>query len=306
MSETLILSVPETLLTEFVVAAPKQLPPGAYEPAAGPAEVMGPPPRLWCPTIQLRRADVTPMNQLVHAAVCPDCDYGFDAETRQRVAGGGHFIFVSCAGTAAWPPMHMTLGALAAAAHALATGGVILDVATAAPLRQPNWQHLPSEAETFPIGMWISATGQSAGEHWNLHTTGLSRFGLPDLTVRNIPVELCSSWTLILAGAARRLLLDQWNDLADNRDQPFREIPAIATITADDIETAVNLPHPLEPASIDIGLELDLETAHYPSLLQILPPCHVGVERKPNTPDDIAWRRDVAHRLLPRVLAKAT
>src|SRR4051812_14230089 len=101
MSETLILSVPETLLTEFVVAAPKRLPPGTYEPAAGPAEVMGPPSRLWYPTVQLRRADVTPMNQLVHAAVCPDCDYGFDAETRQRVADGGHFIFVSCAGTAA-------------------------------------------------------------------------------------------------------------------------------------------------------------------------------------------------------------
>ncbi|GAB3977440.1 hypothetical protein GCM10029978_067150 [Actinoallomurus acanthiterrae] len=299
MSETLVLSLPETLLAEFVVAGPQRLPPAVYDPPADAREATRL--RLWRPDIQLRRTGTMPMRRLLHDAVCPDCPNGLATETRRRIERSEHFIHVSCTGTAAWPPLHVPQAALSAAAHAIATGGVVLDAATARPLHQV-WQQPSSHADPFAIGRWISVTARSAGANWAIRTAGLSRCGLPELAACGIPTDLLNAWARILNGVAHRLLLDQWEDLADNHDRAFREAPAVITVTVADIETAMSLSDMGPPAAANVGLQLDPETARHPTLLQVLPPSLIGTGTDQDIVEAIGWRRAVAARLTPYVL----
>ena len=65
---------------------------------------------------------------------------------------------------------------------------------------------LPDDTRSLRAGDWIIViASQDTGGDW-LSTKGLGRFGLPELSTKNVPPHLAAPWTCVLNGLAQALL----------------------------------------------------------------------------------------------------
>ncbi|MEO3788450.1 hypothetical protein ABGB12_34415 [Actinocorallia sp. B10E7] len=276
MTKTLILPVPEVVHAVYLVAAPLWIPP---EPRTGTLAL-----------VDVVDGREPPLPWLVEAGECPDCarcGLEYDGFTVRRLRAAERHLRITVAGTAAWPPDHLTVAASAGYDLAERTGGILVDGVTA---DLEPWARPPDPFDdpwNFAAAEWLAVAAlPDPGSHrsWTLRTRGLRIFGVPELRVRRVPARLRHGWTEVLLGLAQRLLRDHWSALARVPSRAFREFPARVPVTAADLGSALaRCPH--GSARTHLTLRLDPGPPDRPTYLTVT---------APDTPRDSAhWRERV-------------
>jgi hypothetical protein len=122
--------------------------------------------------------------------------------------------------------------------------------------------------------VWIDYSADSTG-YW-CTTTGLRRFGLPELQSLATPPHVVEAWGQAMTGIAHRLLGIWSGALADDRSMAFAQLESTVEISARDIATAYG--HDDAPVGAPAGavaVRLVLDPASDPedhSFLTIHPP----------------------------------
>lgn len=184
------------------------------------------------------------------------------------------------------PRLGLWLALAAARALAEASGGVVLDPDFPRLLPQEdNGEDLPASGRIH-IGSHILVP-QSIGNKGLLWTTtkGLSKFGLPELEVRDAPPNLNTPIGYLVTGAAQRLAR-QVLELAMNSEAEPKEIllQPVLRISLEDVVAARTdeLPEPPEEGArgwVEVGLEYHPGRPDDDSFLRLTPP--PGTREKP-------------------------
>jgi hypothetical protein len=162
---------------------------------------------------------------------------GVAPELVRAVTEAGEFVVVRALCQPGWPPMHEWAGRACAAVLADQAGVPLVDTGTPRVLAaDAALRTLPAaDGAGFTLADWmlVFQSTESAGL-W-MRTKGLSRFGLPELQVRNVPPQLGDAWTQVLTGLASGLL-GTWLNALRGRAQPaFASVPAVLEVRGGDI-----------------------------------------------------------------------
>ncbi|MBC6457800.1 hypothetical protein [Actinomadura sp. HBU206391] len=297
MANTLVLPVPERLLSLYVVAAPERMPSGLAERPVGHAakalSADGAPLVDVAPRVEVIEAGRPPLAGMVELLGCLDCGPHLDPATLAKVRSAERHLMVAATYGPAWPPLHAWTAVTTAEALAVATGGILFD--PEAPLLRPvRWAPCAlRDRHRFAVGEWLEV-GVSADQTdirrgmW-MTTAGLARFGLPELQGRRIPPDLTVGWCDVVNGLAQTLLRAHWADLDVEPGRAFREIAETVTVTSEDVEAATGRRYP--PGSAEVRLRLDPGAPGRASYLTVLPP---RAFRGPAG----RWRREIVAALL--------
>jgi hypothetical protein len=132
---------------------------------------------------------------------------GATDEQLARVSAATHLVLVSVGGRPGWPPAHEWIARALAAGAAARLGADVIDLLATAVLDLPAIQaSLPDAdgmvclADWVSVGCWLEADG------YTCTTTGLHRFGLPELQTLAVPPHLVDPWGRAMLGLAGRLL----------------------------------------------------------------------------------------------------
>jgi hypothetical protein len=297
MMNTLVLPVPEKVVSLYLVGAPERMPSGLAEPSvertatALPAD--GLPLVDVAPRVDVIERGEPPIAEMVELLDCPHCGPHLDPAALERLRSAEWHLLVAAMYGPAWPPLHMWTAATTAEALAVSTGGILLD--PGAPLlRRTPWAPCAlRDRDDFAVAEWLEVT-VSADETdlrrgmW-MTTSGLSRFGLPELQAKRVPPDLTKGWCDVLNGLAQTLLSAHWADLDAEPGRAFREIAETVTVTSEDIEAATGRSCP--PGAAEVRLRLDPGAPGAVSFLTVMPP---RVFRGPAG----RWRREVVTALL--------
>lgn len=155
-----------------------------------------------------------------------------------RVQAATHLILVTVGGRAGWPPAHewlaRTMAATAAQRHGVDVidlhANRVLDLATIR-TSLPDADGLLCLADWVSVGCWPDRTG------YTCTTTGLRRFGLPELVTLNTPPNLVDAWARAMVGLAGQLIA-AWRDaLSESPGAAFVQVrPTLALTHGDVIE----------------------------------------------------------------------
>jgi hypothetical protein len=176
---------------------------------------------------------------------------GAAPELVRAVTEAVEFVVVRALCQPGWPPMHEWAGRACAAVLADQAGVPLVDTGTRSVLAaDAALRTLPAaDGAGFRLADWMLVF-QSAGSAglW-MTTKGLSRFGLPELQVRNVPPQLGDAWTQVLTGLASRLLGTWLNALRDRAEPAFASVPAVLEVREDDIARGYDAPGREGPAA---------------------------------------------------------
>ncbi len=157
---------------------------------------------------------------------------GVAPELVRAVTEASELVVVRALSQPGWPPLHEWAGRACAAVLAEQAGVPLVDTATPKVLAADvALRTLPTAADArFRLADWMLVF-QSAGSAglW-MATKGLSRFGLPELQVRNVPPQLGNAWTHVLTGLASSLLGTWLNALRDRAEPAFARLPAVIEV----------------------------------------------------------------------------
>lgn len=250
MADTLVVPVPEKVLASFVIAAPRRLPSGLLPGALTQRDLIDLEPR-----VVLVGSDVEPMPELLEHLGCADCGPHCPPELLDRLREADGFIVVLSMYGCGWPPLHVWTAASTAQALAIATGGILIDPSILE-VRPAGWEPLPLQAPwDFAVADWVKVICSSEPEGIWASTSGLARFGLPELQVKEVPEALARPWCDVLHGLALVLLCGQWAALGERPELAFREFPGAVTVTSAAVESALGF----EPSSGGGSAELVLQ-----------------------------------------------
>jgi hypothetical protein len=178
-------------------------------------------------------ADVAPLPLDLLAAM------GATDAQLDRVRQASHYVVVVLQSQAGWPPVHewMTRALAAVVAERLGSDVVdvlnyhVLDVAAAN-------RTLPDAHDRIRLAdwIWIDHSADSTG-YW-CTTTGLRRFGLPELQTLATPPHVVEAWGRTMTGIAHRLLAAWSERLANDRHAALVELPALLDVSRDDVAVA--------------------------------------------------------------------
>jgi len=122
--------------------------------------------------------------------------------------------------------------------------GVVIDAAI------PRLVSVDLAAAGSPVTTdWHSFDHGGGGEATDVSTRGLSRFGLPELTTRDIPAAAVPAWDAILSGVAT-LVLRRLREADESRPVPGLDLPAALTLTVRDIAAAYGQPVDADDATL--------------------------------------------------------
>jgi hypothetical protein len=288
MANTLVLPVAEKVLALYVVAAPEHLPPGLLaRDRAGLGEYGAPPVDIE-PRVDVIGTGDPPLSGLLDLLDCPACGPHADPQELSRIRTADRHLIVAAANGPGWPPLHMWTAGTTAEALTVATGGILLDPDVPFIGPGPGASCALRDRELFQVVDWIEVAVADEDDpragRW-LATSGLPRFGLPELQIHQVPAGLDDPWTAIINGLAQLLLQAHWDSLAARPGLAFREFPDTLTLTSADITHATG--RPLPPAATRIRLRLDLGSPDDTAFLTILPPRgYRGTEAH--------WRKEVS------------
>jgi hypothetical protein len=184
------------------------------------------------PLVQVHRVDELPPLPTEQLAAAGATD-----EQLGRVRGATHVVLVSVGGRPGWPPAHEWIARSLAAGAAQRLGADIVDLIagqvldpTAARTSLPDSEGLVCLADWVGVEVWPEPTGYSCT------TSGLRRFGLPELQSLATPAQLVDAWGRAMVGIAWRLLA-LWRDALPPHG-PLPElvtVPALLTVTDTDV-----------------------------------------------------------------------
>lgn len=273
--DTLTLSVPPHVLATYVVAVPARIPDLADIAAAAAREIevpaFDPPANM----LERRGMTVTETNPGDHGPVPLELLGALGASPTQLAAvrAARRLIIVSAAQATGWANYGDWAALGVAAGVAKHVRGVLIDPVHPKVLDpEAAVATIPRTVDDFVLSQWVSVSqSMDDGDCW-FTTSGMCRFGLPELEAIDVPPSLASRWTGVLTGIANRLI-DLWCDaLRDDRDASFLELPAEFHITGGDVESAYG--RPAQPGP-DVRVRLELDPAPdpgYTSFLTVVPP----------------------------------
>jgi hypothetical protein len=183
---------------------------------------------------------------------------GVAPELIRVVTEASEFVMVRALCQTGWPPMHEWAGRACAAMLASQAGVPLVDTSTPKVLAaEAALRTLPAaEGAGFRLADWTLVFQSAGSAGLRMATKGLSRFGLPELQVRNVPPQLGNAWTHVLTGLASRLLGTWLNALRDRSEAAFAPVPAVLEIRQRDIARAYDAPVTEGPAAV-VRLTLD-------------------------------------------------
>jgi hypothetical protein len=298
MANTVVLTVPEKILTSYVVAAPERMPSGLSGPSVERAttELSGDGGTLVdvAPRVDVIAPDEPWFAHMVELLACPDCGPHLPPKALARLCSAERHLVVTATHGPAWPPLHVYTAATTAEALAVSTGGILLDP-EAPLLRRTRWAPCSlRDRDGFAVAEWLEITVSPDETDirrgtW-MTTGGLGRFGLPEIIAKRIPPGVARGWCSVLNGLAQTLLDAHWADLDAEPGRAFREIAETVVVTSEAVEAATGRARPTS-GSAEVRLRLDPGAPGVPSYLTVMPP---RAFRGPAG----RWRHDVVTALL--------
>jgi len=167
---------------------------------------------------------------------------GVARELVQAVTEAREFIVIRAFGPPGWPPMHEWAGRACAAVLADQAGVPLVDTGTRRVLAAgAALRTLPAaDGAGFRLADWMLVFQSTGSAGLWMTTKGLSRFGLPELQVRNVPPQLGDAWAQVLTGLASGLLGTWLNALRDRAGPAFASVPAVLEVREGDIARGYN------------------------------------------------------------------
>jgi hypothetical protein len=162
---------------------------------------------------------------------------GVAPELVRAVTEAGEFVVVRALCQPGWPPMHEWAGRACAAVLADQAGVPLVDTGTRRVLAaDAALRTLPAaDGAGFRLADWMLVFQSTGSAGLRMTTKGLSRFGLPELQVRNVPPQLGDAWAQVLTGLASGLLATWLNALRDRAEPAFASVPAVLEVREGDI-----------------------------------------------------------------------
>ncbi len=273
VADDLILAVPETVSAGYLV--PVSLPAGAAREKARAAvsrrigdhlrgavdHLLGTP---LVTVISQRSSELPPFpaDFQRHLGVAPELIGAF--------ASAPELIAIRAVYHPGWPPLHEFTARASAAALAADLGAPVLDTFVPRLLSAEAALATLPRADQFKLADWVLVF-QSAGERgvWST-TSGLGRFGMAELQVRDAPPQLARPLVRVLTGLASRLL-GLWLAALREGDRPaFVTVPSEVEISPADVARAYGA-SPHEGGSARLWLRADPQS-DTGGFLTVLPP----------------------------------
>ena len=214
-------------------------------------------------------ADVPPLPVELLAAM------GASDAQLTRVSTASHFAIATAQSQPGWPPVHEWITRAIATVLAEQVGSDVIDVLNDQVLDPSRAQATLPDAEgrlRLADWVWVDYSPDRAG-YW-CTTTGLRRFGLPELQTLTAPPNVVEPWGQAMTGVAHRLL-DAWSQtLSYDRQAAFVQLPSRLEVTATDVAVAYRRPvtgHPAAAATLRLALEPGFDPEQH-SFLTIHPP----------------------------------
>ncbi len=220
--------------------------------------------------VELRAAaDIPPLPMELLAVM------GATEDQLRRASSATHFLITTVQSQAGWPPVHEWVTRAVATVLAEQLDSDVIDIL--------NYQILdPAKAAaTLPDAndqirladwVWVDYSADRTG-YW-CTTSGLRRFGLPELQTLTAPPNVVEAWGQAMTGIAHRLL-GAWSEvLSPDRSVAFVQLPAELRVTAADVAAAYGDPpadRPTATASVRLSLEPGPDPDEH-SFLTIHPP----------------------------------
>jgi hypothetical protein len=201
---------------------------------------------------------------------------GATDEQLARLATASHFVLVTAGSTPGWPPSHEWLTRALAVLVAESLGSDVIDVLNYQALTvERAAATLPGADDQVTLADWVFIDYSADRSGYWCTTTGLRRFGLPELQTLATPPNVVEDWGRAMTGVAHRLL-GVWTDaISTDREAAFVQLPAALTVSGADVAVAYGRPTPPETESTTATVRLALEPGEYPeqhAFLTIHPP----------------------------------
>lgn len=129
------------------------------------------------------------------------------------------------------------------------TGGVLLDTGRAV-LLPPDWRPgVPASLRKFPVVDWVAVDVCPDDDgRYGLETTGMPRFGLPDLRVAGLQEHHIHGWLHLMYGLAGLLIRRTLQDAVARRRGDVHLVPVEVSVSTTDTAIAMAVPPTGPPA----------------------------------------------------------
>ncbi len=169
-----------------------------------------------------------PLDQLAAAGATDD--------QLARAAAATQLILVTVGGRPGWPPVHEWLARTMAATAAQRHGRDVVDLLSTQLLDASAVRAtLPDVHGLVRLADWVSVTYWPDQAGYACTTTGLRRFGLPELQTLSTPPNLVHAWSRAMIGIAGRLVADWRDALASAPRAAFVHMRPSLVLTDNDV-----------------------------------------------------------------------
>jgi hypothetical protein len=198
---------------------------------------------------------------------------GADPAHIRTVSAAAALITVRAVSFPGSPPMHELAARAAAAALAAELDLPVVDTRVPQILAPgAALAALPGQDRRLPVAHWVQVFLATQASGVRITTKGLSRFGLPELQLHNVPPQLGRPCTMALTGLASRLIGLWWAALRGDSRPAFVELPGTVEITGADVARAYQAA-PEGGGQATVRLAFDPATDdRSDSFLTVLPP----------------------------------
>lgn len=199
---------------------------------------------------------------------------GVPEELTAGVTGAAAFAAFTVSWPPGWPPVHEAVARACAAALAARAGVPLVDSFPPVVLDPTQAiESLPGADYEIRVADWV-LTLTSVGEPGlRVSTSGLGRFGLPEVQAHGVPPHLIPSWERLMLGLSSRLLTLWIDESLPERGGAVAEVPAEIEVGEDDVAYAYGEDSGGSGRAVLAGLVYDPATDSQPmSFLTLRPP----------------------------------
>lgn len=256
MTKKILLPLPASVSATYVVAAPEKPVSAAFVTQLGEALPDG---------VELRVEEIDGTDSYLGFAIrvlsCPDCSPDVDPLIAVLLKMTHGHLAITCTAPPGWPPSHLHWCATATDQIAELTSGILLDAETPCLLPLP-WRTEPFlSREDFAVGDWIRVGCGRGDDGWySMHTTGLSRLGLPELRTRRLLPHHVHGWMHLFSGLAQVLVSRLFGAVETRPDRRSHHVPQELVVTTTDVAVAGGFAKPGTRRHATVRLSYDKRT----------------------------------------------